>query len=169
MRHITIYLDAINNYIGFCHGRAYTRNSMNKKRRCSKVLICLLTWQAWNSLILQSGLLLTPLTLKLKHSCNFVFLYELPIYHFTIQQDLNRMKEHWSLRFLENGTIVFEDLDQVAESALESALEADHSSPESANSTINFMIVCRLPILNMINICTVIQSADTSQPNVAVS
>ena len=46
--------------------------------------------------------------------------------------------------------------------ALESALEL-------ANSTTDFVMVGRLPISNMFNIPTPIQSADSSQPTIAVS
>ena len=45
-----------------------------------------------------------------------------------------------------------------AGSALESALESADSSPESADSTNDFMRVGRLPVLNMFNIYTPIQS-----------
>ena len=51
--------------------------------------------------------------------------------------------------------------------ALESALELADSSPDLANSTNNFVIVGRLPISNMFNISTPIQSADSSQPTIA--
>ena len=39
-----------------------------------------------------------------------------------------------------------------AGSALELVLESSDSSPESADSTTDFMRVCRLPILNMFDI-----------------
>ena len=53
--------------------------------------------------------------------------------------------------------------------ALESALELADSSPDLANSSNEFVIVGRLPISNMFNISTPIQSADSSQPTIAVS
>ena len=52
----------------------------------------------------------------------------------------------------------------VAESVVESA----DSSSESADSTTDFMPVGRLPVLNMVNICTLIQSADENLPTFAV-
>ena len=50
---------------------------------------------------------------------------------------------------------------------LESVIELVDSSPDSANSTTNIMIVSRLPILNMFDIFTPIQSAVENRPNIA--
>ena len=43
------------------------------------------------------------------------------------------------------------------------------SIPESASSTTDFVIVGRLPVLNMFNISTPIQSANSSRPTIADS
>ena len=51
---------------------------------------------------------------------------------------------------------------------VESTVESADSIPESADSTTNFVIVGRLPVLNMFNISTPIKSADCSQPTIAV-
>ena len=52
--------------------------------------------------------------------------------------------------------------------AAESAVESANSIPESADSTADFVIVIRLPVLNMFNISTPIQSADFSRSTIAV-
>ena len=52
--------------------------------------------------------------------------------------------------------------------ALESVLESADSRSESADSTSDFMIVCQLPVSNMFNISTLIQSRDQSQLTIAV-
>ena len=49
-----------------------------------------------------------------------------------------------------------------AVSVLESVLESAESSPESVDSTTDFVIVGRLPVLNMFNISTPIQTANRS-------
>ena len=48
------------------------------------------------------------------------------------------------------------------------AAESVDSIPESADSTIDFVIVGRLPVLNMFNISTPIKSADSSRPTFAI-
>ena len=53
-------------------------------------------------------------------------------------------------------------------SAAESLVELTDSNPESADSITNFVIVDRLPVLNMIDISTPIQSADSSCQTIAV-
>ena len=55
-----------------------------------------------------------------------------------------------------------------AGSALQSALETADFNPESADSTTDFMTVCRLPVLNMFNISTLIQSANSSRLTISV-
>ena len=47
-------------------------------------------------------------------------------------------------------------------------LESTHSSPESTDSTTDFMIVGRLPILNMFDIYMPIQMADENRLSIAV-
>ena len=54
------------------------------------------------------------------------------------------------------------------ESAVESAVELSDSSPELADYTTDFVIVSRLPVSNMCNIFTLIQSADSSRPTIAI-
>ena len=53
-------------------------------------------------------------------------------------------------------------------SALESALESTNYNTESVVSTTDFVRVGRLPVLNMFNIYTPIQSANSSLPTIAV-
>ena len=50
----------------------------------------------------------------------------------------------------------------------ESSVELADSITESATSTTNFVIVGRLPVLNMFNISTPIQLANSSRPTIAV-
>ena len=54
------------------------------------------------------------------------------------------------------------------ESVVESAVETADSSPELADSTADFVIVGRLPVSNIFNIFTPIESANSSQPTIAV-
>ena len=54
------------------------------------------------------------------------------------------------------------------ELAIESAVESADSSLESADSTTDFVIVGRLPVSDMSNISTPIQSADSSWPTIAL-
>ena len=46
-------------------------------------------------------------------------------------------------------------------------VELADSSPESADSTTDFVIVGQLPVLNIFDTSTPIQSADSSQPTIA--
>ena len=55
-----------------------------------------------------------------------------------------------------------------AESALESPLESAHYTPELVDSTTNFMRVGQLPVLNMFNISTPIQLADSRQQTIVI-
>ena len=51
--------------------------------------------------------------------------------------------------------------------AAESTVKSANSIPQSTDSTTHFVIVGRLPVLNMFNISTPIQSADSSQLTIA--
>ena len=53
-------------------------------------------------------------------------------------------------------------------SAAESVVELADSNPESVDFTTDFVIDGRLPVLNLFNISTPIQSADSSRPSLAV-
>ena len=51
--------------------------------------------------------------------------------------------------------------------AAELVVESADSIPESADSTTDSVIVSRLPVLNIFNISTPIQSADSRRPTIA--